>query len=150
VKGPGSWAAKKPAKCVYPIRHSAESISEGLAENETSEKSQSKSIPTMSEIKSTIVQQIIQTAMMTGLLTAAQEHELNVKVFQEDCSEADLFLLRRLHRCLRQGSIRRIPALHNTIAVGRFGLPLRPLPDRAEEAQLQPAGLSVVRNPKVG
>ncbi|MFS8860418.1 hypothetical protein [Synechococcus sp. B60.1] len=104
----------------------------------------------MSEIKSTIVQQIIQTAMMTGLLTAAQEHELNVRLFRDECSEADLFLLRRLHRCLRQGSIRQVPGLHNTIAVGRFGSPLRLLPDRAEDAQLQPAGLSLVHNPKVG
>ncbi len=104
----------------------------------------------MSESKSTIVQQIIQTAMMTGLLTAAQEHELNVRLFQNECSEADLFLLRRLHRCLRQGSIRQVPDLPKAIAVGRFGPPLRPLPKRAEDVQLQPAELSLGRNPKIG
>ena len=105
----------------------------------------------MNEATTMTVQQIIQTAMITGLLTAAQEHELNVKVFREDCSEADLFLLRRLHRCLRQGSIRQIPALHNTIAVGRFGPPLRPVPDRGEDPQLQASGLKLVPqpNPKV-
>ncbi|MFS8804037.1 hypothetical protein NW813_04220 [Synechococcus sp. R55.6] len=105
----------------------------------------------MDEATTVTVQQIIQTAMMTGLLTAAQEHELNVRLFREECSEADLFLLRRLHRCLRQESIRQIPALHNTIAVGRFGPPLRLVPDRAEDAQPQPSGLKLVPkpNPKV-
>ncbi|MFS8864453.1 hypothetical protein [Synechococcus sp. H55.9] len=105
----------------------------------------------MNEATTMTVQQIIQTAMITGLLTAAQEHELNVRLFREECSEADLFLLRRLHRCLRQGSIRQIPALHNTIVVGRFGPPLRPVPDRAEDAQPQASGPKLVPqpNPKV-
>jgi hypothetical protein len=104
----------------------------------------------MDEATTVTVQQIIQTAMMTGLLTAAQEHELNVRLFREECSEADLFLLRRLHRCLRQGSIRQIPALNNTVAVGRFGPPLRLVPDRAETTQSQPTGLSLARDPKIG
>ncbi|HIK20491.1 MAG TPA: hypothetical protein IGR15_05430 [Synechococcus sp. M44_DOE_062] len=105
----------------------------------------------MDEATTMTVQQIIQTAMMTGLLTAAQEHELNVRLFRDECSEADLFLLRRLHRCLRQGSIRQIPALNNTIAVGRFGPPLRLVPDRVEDAEPQPSGLKLVPkpNPKV-
>ncbi len=106
------------------------------------------------------VQQIIHSAMMTGLLTSAQEHELNVMLFKDECSEADLFLLRRLHRCLRQGSIRQIETLNHTVAIGHFGSPLRLVPDltvrasgtESSEAQVQPLaqGLSLVRNPKVG
>ncbi|MCJ2543755.1 hypothetical protein [Thermostichus vulcanus] len=122
----------------------------------------------MNEAKTMTVQQIIQSAMMTGLLTSAQEHELNVMLFKDECSEADLFLLRRLHRCLRQGSIRQIETLNNTVAIGHFGSPLRLVPDptarvvatqrlsdsgtESLETQAQPLaqGLSLVRNPKVG
>ncbi|MEN9221147.1 MAG: hypothetical protein Q6M04_01780, partial [Thermostichus sp. BF3_bins_97] len=93
---------------------------------------------------------IIQSAMMTGLLTSAQEHELNVLLFKQECSEADMFLLRRLHRCMRQGSIRQIETLNNTIAIGHFGSPLRLVPDITEEAQPTTQGLTLVRSPKVG
>ncbi|MEN9202464.1 MAG: hypothetical protein Q6K80_02890 [Thermostichus sp. DG_1_6_bins_120] len=96
------------------------------------------------------VQQIIQSAMMTGLLTAAQEHELNVILFRDQCSEADLFLLRRLHRCLRQGSIRQVPALNNRIAIGHFGSPLRLVPDLTEDTPAQPASPRLRLVPKVG
>ncbi|MEN9226837.1 MAG: hypothetical protein Q6L60_04420 [Thermostichus sp. HHBFW_bins_43] len=96
------------------------------------------------------VQQIIQSAMMTGLLTSAQEHELNMLLFQQECSEADIFLLRRLHRCLRQGSIRQIETLDNTIAIGHFGSPLRLVPDITEAAPPATQGLTLVCNPKVG
>lgn len=104
----------------------------------------------MNEAKAMTVQQIIQSAMMTGLLTSAQEHELNVMLFKDECSEADLFLLRRLHRCLRQGSIRQIETLSNTIAIGRFGSPLRLIPDITEDTQPTTQGLTLVRSPKVG
>jgi hypothetical protein len=101
----------------------------------------------MSEARATAIQQIIQAAMRTGLLTAAQEHELNLRLFQDGCSEADFFLLRRLHSCLRQGSIRQVPSLLNPVARGCFGAPL--VADKVEEAQLQPCELSRAHNPKV-
>ncbi len=105
------------------------------------------------------VQQIIQSAMRTGVLTSAQEHELNVLLFKQECSAADLFLLRRLHRCLRQGSIRQVQTLNPTVVIGRFGAPLRLLPDptvtanggEAPEAPTpsSPHRLRCVSNPKV-
>jgi hypothetical protein len=101
----------------------------------------------MSEARATAIQQIIQAAMRTGLLTAAQEHELNLRLFQDGCSEADFFLLRRLHSCLRLGSIRQVPSLPNPVARGCFGAPL--VTDKVEEAQPQPCELSRAHNPKV-
>ncbi|MFS8886298.1 hypothetical protein [Synechococcus sp. H70.2] len=101
----------------------------------------------MSEARTTAIQRIIQAAMVTGLLTAAQEHELNVRLFQDGCSEADFFLLRRLHACLRQGSIRQVPGLPNPAARGGFGTSLRLVTDRAKKAQPQP--LRLVGNPRV-
>jgi len=99
----------------------------------------------MSEARTTAIQRIIQAAMVTGLLTAAQEHELNVRLFQDGCSEADFFLLRRLHACLRQGSIRQVPGLPIPAARGGFGTSL--VTDRAKKAQPQP--LRLVGNPRV-
>lgn len=72
------------------------------------------------------VQKIIRTAMMTGLLTSAQEHQLNTLLFQQDSTSSDIFLLRRLHRSLREGSIVQINRL-DAVAVGRFGGSLRVL-----------------------
>ena len=103
----------------------------------------------MSEARKTAIQQIIQAAMRTGLLTAAQEHELNLRLFQDGCSEADFFLLRRLHSCLRQGSVRQVPSLPSTVVRGCFGTPLRLVTDRAKAAQPQPCELRLVRNPRV-
>ena len=84
------------------------------------------------------IQKIIRTAMMTGLLTTAQEHQLNTLLFQEDCTSSDIFLLRRLHRSLRDGSVVQINRL-DAVAVGRFGRSLRVLPGGALEAQPQEA-----------
>jgi hypothetical protein len=69
------------------------------------------------------LQQIIQTAMITGLLTAAQEHEFNVKLFQQDLSPSDEFLLRRFNRALADGSISQIEKL-DALAVGQFPVKL--------------------------
>lgn len=80
------------------------------------------------------IQKIIRMAMMTGLLTSAQEHELNILLFQQECTSSDLFLLRRLHRSLRQGSVVQIECL-DAVAVGRFGRSLRVLPGGASEVQ---------------
>jgi len=82
------------------------------------------------------IQKIIRTAMMTGLLTSAQEHQLNTLLFQAETTSSDIFLLRRLHRSLRDGSVVQINRL-DAVAVARFGQTLRVLPGGALEAAAQ-------------
>lgn len=68
------------------------------------------------------VQQIIQTAIMTGVLTSAQDHSLNVLLFKEECGDTDMFLLRRLARCIADGSVVKVEQLNADLSVGHFGL----------------------------
>ncbi|MDX2270754.1 MAG: hypothetical protein NW237_02225 [Cyanobacteriota bacterium] len=66
------------------------------------------------------IQQIIQTALMTGLLTSAQEHELNVLLFKDECTASDMFLLSRLNRSLLKGSVVQVDRV-DVVAIGNFG-----------------------------
>lgn len=88
------------------------------------------------------LQQIIQTAMITGLLTAAQEHEFNIQVFQQDLTPSNDFLVRRFNRAIADGSISRIEKL-DALAVGQFPMKLTVVQGRENVRSLKSI------NPKV-
>lgn len=81
------------------------------------------------------VTSIIQTALQTGSLSASQEDRLNALLFGSSCKEVDLFMLRRLHRAIAEGSVTQV-RYDGQVVPGQFGIRLRLLPameaDQAE------------------
>lgn len=67
---------------------------------------------------------IIQSALQTGTLSASQEDVLNALLFGDACSDADLFLLRRLQRAIAAGSIEQV-RYNGLVVAGSFGLRMR-------------------------
>ena len=81
-------------------------------------------------MKSSVIS-IIQTALQTGSLSASQEDLLNSLLFGSNCADVDLFLLRRLHRSIADGSVHQV-RYDGTVVAGNFGIKLQALPAVAE------------------
>jgi hypothetical protein len=81
-------------------------------------------------MKSSIIS-IIQNALQTGSLSASQEDLLNSLLFGSSCADVDLFLLRRLHRAIADGSVIQV-RYDGMVVAGNFGIKVRALPAAAE------------------